>query len=279
MSFLTRLCGWVAKRPDRALDAFLRRWTIAGDAQTTRLVLDVMAPLRAVAPRIVEMPAVSSITVIAPHPDDELMGAGGTLLRCLSAGTSVTVVYLTDGEPDAGKAAMRRAEAEKVASALGHSAAFLGFPIGPRMRSGDAARRLAAAIDASVPDILLMPFVLDDNDDHRIANGLLLDACRTGGLRWSGEVWAYQVYSAVPGNVLVPLGEFAARKAAAIRRYESQRQVRDWATFALGLNAVAARFTPRACRDTHVEPFLVLPLPAYLDIVARWTETMPYPTT
>jgi hypothetical protein len=117
---------------------------------------------------------------------------------------------------------------------------------------------------------VLCPFVLDDNDDHRYANALLLSAVGRGALSGVEEIWAYQVYSIVPGNVLVPLGDFAARKAAAIRLYESQSAIRDWATFALGLNAVNARFTPRSCRDPHVEAFMVLPVARYLDVVAAF---------
>jgi hypothetical protein len=48
----------------------------------------------------------------------------------------------------------------------------------------------------------------------------------------------------VPGNVLVPLGEFAAAKAQAIRLYASQSAIRDWATFALGLNASECSLYP-----------------------------------
>jgi LmbE family N-acetylglucosaminyl deacetylase len=38
------------------------------------------------------------ILILAPHPDDEILGLGGTLLKLLDAGTQVNIVYLTDGE-------------------------------------------------------------------------------------------------------------------------------------------------------------------------------------
>jgi len=250
---------------------FLRRWSIPGDARMTASVLATMCPIRAVAPVLAERPPGKRITVVAPHPDDELMGPGGTLLRALSQGVSVCVIYLTDGEHDPTSGAQRRAEATSIADALGYEPVFLSLGMANDMTAGNAHLELARAIEISRPDVLFYPFVLDDNIEHRVANRLLATAVSAkSGLAWRGDVWCYQVYSVVPGNVLVPLGEFAVKKADAIRLYKSQLAVRDWATFALGLNAVNARFTSRTCKDTHVESFLVLPLTQYLDAVHQW---------
>jgi LmbE family N-acetylglucosaminyl deacetylase len=45
------------------------------------------------------------IMVVAPHPDDGILGVGGTMAEAVAAGASVLVVYLTDG--DANRAARR----------------------------------------------------------------------------------------------------------------------------------------------------------------------------
>lgn len=42
--------------------------------------------------------AASRLLVIAPHPDDEVLAAGGLIQRVRSGGGAVRVVYLTDGE-------------------------------------------------------------------------------------------------------------------------------------------------------------------------------------
>ncbi|GLS20563.1 hypothetical protein GCM10007874_35800 [Labrys miyagiensis] len=44
-----------------------------------------------------EMLGGGGMTVLAPHPDDEALGAGGLIAACLDAGVSVNVVVLTDG--------------------------------------------------------------------------------------------------------------------------------------------------------------------------------------
>lgn len=269
LSMLRRIAGRDPYSDDRRdLDFFLRQWTIPGDARASADVLATMSPVRAVAPRLVSGLSADRIAVIAPHPDDELMGPGGTILRAVRDGKDVSVVYLTDGESEPSKASARRTEADAIAGKLGYRTKFLGLPLGSGMVSSDHAAKLSDALAAVAPSTVLCPFVLDDNDDHRNANALLVSAFEQGALSAVEEIWAYQVYSVVPGNVLVPLGEFAAKKAAAIRLYESQSAIRDWATFALGLNAVNARFTPRSCSDPHVEAFLVLPVARYLDVVA-----------
>ena len=38
------------------------------------------------------------ILVLAPHPDDEAFGLGGTILKLLSTGCKINIAYLTDGE-------------------------------------------------------------------------------------------------------------------------------------------------------------------------------------
>jgi LmbE family N-acetylglucosaminyl deacetylase len=42
--------------------------------------------------------AETRLLVVAPHPDDELLGAGGLIQRVHAAGGTVRIVYLTDGE-------------------------------------------------------------------------------------------------------------------------------------------------------------------------------------
>jgi hypothetical protein len=39
------------------------------------------------------------VLVIAPHPDDEVLGAGGTVARLSAAGTEVVVAIVTKGAP------------------------------------------------------------------------------------------------------------------------------------------------------------------------------------
>ena len=100
-------------------------------------------------PPVLDVPEATRLLVIAPHPDDEVLGAGGLMQRVHGTGGAVRVVYLTDGEgypegvkeedhvqtPTAkdylGYGKQRRGEARAALVRLGLADAFqtfLGFP-------------------------------------------------------------------------------------------------------------------------------------------------------
>jgi LmbE family N-acetylglucosaminyl deacetylase len=102
-------------------------------------------------PAVLDVPTATRLLVIAPHPDDEVLGAGGLMQRVKATGGTVRVVYLTDGDgypegvkeedhveaPTAkdylgyGKQRRREAHAALVRLGLGDAfQTFLGFPDG-----------------------------------------------------------------------------------------------------------------------------------------------------
>jgi N-acetyl-1-D-myo-inositol-2-amino-2-deoxy-alpha-D-glucopyranoside deacetylase len=131
--------------------------------------------------------------IIAPHPDDDVIAAGGLIQHVLSSGGKLTVVYVTDGEnnPWPQRAlerrliiraedrrrwgSMRRAEALAALAVLGapdDASRFLGFPdhrIASLLLSGDRRleHALATAIDDFDPTLVIMPSHYDLHPDHR----------------------------------------------------------------------------------------------------------------
>jgi N-acetyl-1-D-myo-inositol-2-amino-2-deoxy-alpha-D-glucopyranoside deacetylase len=117
--------------------------------QPRRRVARVRPP--APPPPVLEVPPAARLLVIAPHPDDDVLGAGGLMQRVKATGGLVRVVYLTDGDgypegvkeedhveaPTArdylGYGKQRRREAHAALVRLGLADAFqtfLGFPDG-----------------------------------------------------------------------------------------------------------------------------------------------------
>lgn len=75
------------------------------------------------------------VLVIAPHPDDEVLGVGGTIARHNAQGDSVTVCIVTKGQPPLfPKEGYKetRAEAARAHKCLGggNSNNLYGFPGG-----------------------------------------------------------------------------------------------------------------------------------------------------
>lgn len=73
------------------------------------------------------------VLVVAPHPDDETLGCGGTLLRHVTNGDAVHWLIVTDMRTEHGfsdaQVSQRQAEIQKVAAAYGFTKVHnLGLP-------------------------------------------------------------------------------------------------------------------------------------------------------
>lgn len=249
-------------RSRQAYKFFIRDWARLKDIDLCADVLKTMRTGRVIEPLIVERPNGRRILVIAPHPDDETIGPGGALLKAIDAGAQIHVVYLTTNTPfDA-----TRAEADEASRQAGYSIEYLDMPVGGIPVAAAQAKRLAERIQAFAPDQLFLPFFMDDNNDHRRANELFLASTQAAPLAPAPEIWAYQVYGVVPTNVIVDISDVADRKAELIRCWRTQMKRRDWAHYALGMNAFNSRFMRSDAGRNYGEAFFVLPLADYLDL-------------
>ncbi|WP_341913846.1 PIG-L deacetylase family protein [Ferrovibrio terrae] len=263
---------WQEVRHHRREHRFVfRDWRSIGDLQRSAAVLDTLRFNDLIRPSLVDPTQGGAVTVLAPHPDDEALGAGGTLLALHDHGISVRIVFLTDGEAEPG-ATRRRQEAAASAARLGAEAIFLGFPADAIPVDPAARQKLTSVIGPA--ERLFLPFLLDDNDDHRRVSELLWRCHEDGLLPPALQIWGYQVYTPIPANVLVDISAFAERKAALIHLHESQMQTRDWAHFSLGLNAFNIRLVrgPQKRTIRYVESWTVLPVAAYADLCRSYFE-------
>lgn len=133
----------------------------------------------------------SPVAVIAAHPDDEVLGCGGTLARMASEGRKVHILLLADGESSrggfaelsAGKEAVaaRNAAAEKACKILGASSVeVLGLPDN-QMDSLvllDVVKKIESFISCYQPTTVFTHFAGDVNIDHRVVHDAVIAACR-----------------------------------------------------------------------------------------------------
>lgn len=119
------------------------------------------------------------IVVLAAHPDDETLGAGGLLSRASTAGVPVTIVVATDGEGShpgvEGIAARRRGELEAAVDEVAPRAdvRMLHLPDGGLREHRDELTRAVGAVlaETAPPGAVLVvaPWWGDGHRDHRIA--------------------------------------------------------------------------------------------------------------
>lgn len=113
------------------------------------------------------------ILVLAPHPDDETLGAGGTLLRLRKLGRPIhwligTQMRAEDGWPS-DKMERRVAEIEAVAKAYGFADVHqLAFPAArlDTVAAGDLVAAVGEVVKSVEPSVLLLPHRGDAHSDH-----------------------------------------------------------------------------------------------------------------
>lgn len=115
----------------------------------------------------------STVLVVAPHPDDETLGCGGTLLRHIADGDLVHWLIVTDMHTKYGFAdaqmSRRRDQIQKVATAFGFAKVHnLGFPPAKldTLPVGDLVSSIGEIVKEISPTVVYLPFRGDVHTDH-----------------------------------------------------------------------------------------------------------------
>jgi len=160
-----------------------------------------------------------NVLVIAPHPDDESIGCGGTICLHADRGDRVAAVFLTSGEmglTDLSEGDARRTrerESEDAAGILGiSSVTFLRRP--DKHLEQDtlhAAEALKPILEREKPEIIYLTHERDFHRDHRASVSIVQTAVRASEIA-TPALLSYEV--------LTPLTEFdrAEDISAVIRR-------------------------------------------------------------
>jgi LmbE family N-acetylglucosaminyl deacetylase len=217
-------------------------------------------------PGIGQLPAVdaagwASAVVVAAHPDDEVIGAGGIIATLAARGARLRLVALTDGEAShphetASIGARRAAETTAALAALGARQAEvirLALPdSGLTVYENDITARLRQLTAGF--DVCLAPWDSDAHPDHELA-GRAARAARMGEDTLWYPVWMWHWARPddhrVPWHaaVRVPLPQsVAARKRRAISCFASQLESRAPQTGPVLPAGIVAHFT----RDAEV---------------------------
>jgi LmbE family N-acetylglucosaminyl deacetylase len=183
-----------------------------------------------------------NVLVFAPHPDDEVLGCGGSIAKLTAAGARVHVAYLTSGEqgsgtvPSAELGSVREGEARAAVSLLGvdpGDVTFMRFGDGQvspyDLAQAEAVMRLVRRVR---PDLVYLPHERDGSFDHQAVHRLVLRAADMAGSRnfahlgephWVPCVLGYEVWSPISRpSYLEDISDFTAAKAAALGCCSSQ---------------------------------------------------------
>lgn len=185
--------------------------------------------------------------VIAPHPDDEVIGCGGTVCRHIAAGDQVSVVYLTRGESSRGypwlspaeKQAKRMQEAMSSCAILGvRDTVFLNGADGnlsdPTIMS-DLQREALQAISVRTPKVIYVPHADDNHPDHVAAYRMVRELARAAAPR--PVVYQYELWSPLSADFAVDISRQMGMKVKAIKCHELALDAFDYVSTMIGLAA------------------------------------------
>lgn len=178
------------------------------------------------------------MTVIAPHPDDETLGAGGTIARFAAEGVEVSVLIVSGHLPPLYPPetfATTRREADQALKLLGASRwAFLEIPA-TKVHETPVAElngKISSFVRETEPQTVLLPFP-DRHIDHRVIFDASVVACRPLHAAAPRVVLAYETLSETHWNapgiepafgpeLYVDTSAYMETKRAALNCYASQ---------------------------------------------------------
>jgi LmbE family N-acetylglucosaminyl deacetylase len=219
-----------------------------------------------------------NILVIAPHPDDDVLGAGGTMAMASAGGKGVFSVYITDGRGSPRKdqaisddemAGRRQEEAVSALQAVG---AVGGFFL--KMRSEHLEREMRRKAEKELveifqfvgPEEVFLPAPYERHRTHQRCTHLAIAALRqTPGLETI--LLGYSLWGSFWGEkkrVVRDITPFIKTKLGAVIAHASQVDYKNYQQGILGKNNFEAIFW-----ESH-EP----PKAAFVEIFLDMTELL-----
>lgn len=193
---------------------------------------------------------VNRVLVVAAHPDDEVLGCGGTIARHAEAGNEVQVLIAAEGATSRQQQRNRMQVAEEL-SVLALAAQKAGSLLGavgvelldlPDNRLDsidrlDLIKLVEERINLHQPDVVYVHHAGDVNVDHRRLHEAVVTACRPTPGHPVRRLLSYEVASSTewqpPGsaaafqpNWFVDISEQWQRKRKALEAYASE--MRPW---------------------------------------------------
>jgi LmbE family N-acetylglucosaminyl deacetylase len=178
-----------------------------------------------------------SILIVAAHPDDEVLGCGGTIARHINMGDIVTVVFMTDGvsarlSSNNSEKTLRTMASKNAQEILGINEIIYCDFYDNRMDQVpllNIVKKLEDIIETIKPGLVYTHYSEDLNIDHQITHRAVMTACRPLPECWVREIRCFEVISSTDWssgnnnqfqpNLFVDIGEYLDKKLTAAEAY------------------------------------------------------------
>lgn len=196
------------------------------------------------------------VMVVSPHPDDEVLGAAGTLLHYKAQGYQLIWVNMTNMKEeygyDAKRIQVRYDEIEQVKGFLGIDV-FFDLSLKPAgldtYDTSEIILHLAQILNAEKPEVLILPYEHDIHSDHRIVFNWFYSLCKSFRHPYIRKVMCMEILSEtdfanpmngfVP-NVFVDISPYLKLKLDAMTIYKSELGVSPFPRSLKNIKALAS---------------------------------------
>jgi len=187
-----------------------------------------------------------NILVVASHPDDEVLGCGGTLHNLKKKGAKISGLFLSDGESSRKHPRIkqfildRKRQAIKAGKIIGINRLIFGdFP--DNSMDSVPLLKIIQFIEKQIkiikPDVIFTHFESDLNVDHQITSKAVITACRPTKDQTVKSILFFEVLSSSEWNISIKNKSFKPNyfvditksikfKLKALKHYK--REMRKW---------------------------------------------------
>ena len=181
-----------------------------------------------------------NILIISPHPDDDVIGMGGTIVMKAEQGCSITVVYATNGGGSAKEGEYKNVSTEDMIKIRKHEAEvslhtlldnphqaeqlFLEFHSSDLFENPEMfANELGKILDRKAFDEIYVPYPNDRHPTHRAVTTLSIEVVKAKSPK--SALYAYETWDSIPVDektVFVDITPYYKRKLSAVSCHKSQ---------------------------------------------------------
>lgn len=213
----------------------------------------------------------SNVLVIAPHPDDETLGCGGTLLKHKANGDHLSWVIVTSPLRAEWRdvAETKNKEVNQVGSMYDMLVYRLGFPAAEleTCKISDIIESMISVFNTIKPEVVYLPYWGDINNEHKIVFDVAMTILRPDRMAKynTKKILVYEtmseteagVYGAFQPNVFVDISEYMIEKIQIMSLY--QTEVQDgFGPRSLGAIKALARYRGGAIGVEFAESFCLV---------------------
>jgi len=214
-------------------------------------------------------PKGSRVLVIAPHPDDEIIGCGGSILFHKKRGDKIWIIYMCKGnayDQPSNNSRIRKKESEEIAKLLElKDVIYLNHDDFSITTGGEETLELQTLIIKINPDIIYLPSPLDQHIDHRTTFQIFTKI----RLNSNPNCLIYEVMTPITYNYLFPIDCYIEKKMELLRIYNNQLQIRRYDSISNLLNLYRGSLYPaKSCK--FAEAFLWI---SFNDLI-NWNKAM-----